>query len=83
VADLAVSGRKGLPAVQQLRKRSPGTPVVLLTRTDSTIAIRLGLSSGVQGYVRNEDAGVELVQAVEAALQGQLYLSATSGFKLD
>jgi DNA-binding NarL/FixJ family response regulator len=38
--------------------------------------IRHGLSMGAQGYVVKEDAGDELVPAVQAALEGREFISA-------
>jgi DNA-binding NarL/FixJ family response regulator len=40
--------------------------------------IKLGLSAGAEGYVVKEDAGDELVPAIEAALEGQRYVSSAA-----
>jgi two-component system, NarL family, invasion response regulator UvrY len=77
VTDIAMPGEGGLVAVRRIRERHPGMRVVLLTVIDASPMIRVGLSAGAQGYVVKEDAADELVPAVEAALEGRRYVSAT------
>jgi len=75
VTDIAMPGEGGLVAARNIRSRHPGTAVVLLSVIDAPTMIQLGLSSGILGYVVKEDAGEELIQAIEAVLQGREYLS--------
>lgn len=83
VTDIAMPRGGGLTAVKRIRERHPGTPVVLLTVLDQPTMVRLGLSVGAQGYVVKEDAGDELVEAVQAALEGREYVSASGRRRLD
>jgi DNA-binding NarL/FixJ family response regulator len=78
VTDIAMPGKGGLAAVRRIRERHPGIRVVLLTVTDASPMIKLGLSAGAEGYVVKEDAGDELVPAIEAALEGQRYVSSAA-----
>ena len=78
VTDIAMPGEGGLAAVRHIQERYPDTRVVLLTVIDAQPMVRLGLSMGVQGYVVKEDAGDELIPAVEAALEGRRYVSVTA-----
>jgi len=78
VTDIAMPGEGGLVAARHIREQHPGTPVVLLTVIDAPLMIRLGLASGVLGYVVKEDAGEELVVAIQAALSRNEYLSAAA-----
>jgi DNA-binding NarL/FixJ family response regulator len=77
VTDIAMPGEGGLAAVRHIRARHPDIPVVILSVTDARSVIRASIAEGIQGYVVKEDAAEELVLAVEAALQGRGYLSAT------
>ena len=75
VTDIAMPGEGGLVAARNIRRRHPGVPVVLLTVIDAPTMIQLGLSSGILGYVVKEDAGEELISAVNSVLEGREYLS--------
>jgi len=78
VADITMPGEGGLAAIQHIRERCPETPVVFLTVDNDSPMIRKGFSAGAQGYVVKEDAGEELVRAIQAALEGRLYVSAAA-----
>jgi DNA-binding NarL/FixJ family response regulator len=77
VSDIAMPGAGGLVAARNIHARNPGIPFVLLTVIDASLMIRLALDSGALGYVVKEDAGEELVPALDAALAGKQYVSAS------
>ena len=78
VTDIAMPGEGGLVAAQRIQAHHPGTRVVFLTVNDASPMIRLARSLGVLVYVVKEDAADELVPAVQAALEGREYVSATA-----
>jgi DNA-binding NarL/FixJ family response regulator len=78
VTDIAMPGEGGLAAARRIMQRHPGTGVVVLSVIDAPPIIRVSFSSGIQGYVVKENAADELVPAVEAAMQGRRYVSATA-----
>ena len=78
VTDIAMPGEGGMVAVRNIKKRHPAARAVLLSVIDAPLMIRLGLASGILGYVVKEDAGEELVPAVTAVLNGLEYLSAAA-----
>ncbi len=78
VTDIVMPGEGGLVAAQHIRVQHPGTRIVFLTVDDNSSMIRLARSLGVQVYVVKEDAADELVPAVQAALEGREYVSATA-----
>jgi len=78
VTDIVMPGKGGLAAVRHILGRYPGTPVVLLSAIGEQPVIRASLLAGVQAYVVKEDAGEELIPAVQAALEGRSYLSAVA-----
>jgi DNA-binding NarL/FixJ family response regulator len=75
IADIAMPGGDGIWASEEILKRSPDLPIVLLTmRTDPELVHR-ALSAGVLGYVHKVQAGEELIPAVRAALAGHVFVS--------
>ena len=76
VTDIVMPGGGGLVAARTIRAAHPDAAVVLLTGLDEPVMIRHGLSAGALGYVVKEDAGDELLPAVQAALEGREFISA-------
>jgi two-component system, NarL family, response regulator NreC len=79
VLDLGMPGGSSLTAIPKMREVSPGTAVVVLTMENEPRFAREALRSGALGFVLKDAADAELVAAVRAALQGQLYLNPQLG----
>lgn len=64
-----------MTAVRQLLEVAPGVPVVLLTATtDERVAAR-ALEAGARGFLTKHKSTSELVDAVRAALAGEVVVS--------
>lgn len=75
VSDIAMPIMNGIEALRQLRREGDHTKVIFVTmHTDAQIAVKAFLS-GATGYVIKHAAGDELIAAIRAALQGQIYLT--------
>ena len=68
VLDLNMPGGESLPAIPELAEQ---TAVVVLTMQNDPAFARRALQDGARGYVLKEAADAELVQAVQAAADGQ------------
>ncbi|HMN45867.1 MAG TPA: response regulator transcription factor [Povalibacter sp.] len=75
VTDIAMPRRNGLLAARAVLNRYPELAVVFVSISDAPEMIRHAQSQGVLGYVLKCDAGEELLQAVQSALRGTLYIS--------
>ncbi len=73
--DISLSGINGIDAASQIRIVSPHTKIIFLSQYDDPDVIRGVLHTGALGYVLKVDAAKELVDAVNAALVGERYLS--------
>ena len=69
-----LDGRGGLDRLRRLRDASPGGPVVVLVATASAAAD--ALERGAAGAVRWDDPSEDVEEAVRAALDGEVYVSA-------
>jgi len=78
VTDISMPGMDGLRAAHELRLHQPSLAVVFVTVHDDRALARKALSTG-HGYVLKASAGEELVDAVNAVLDGRPFVSASLG----
>jgi two-component system response regulator NreC len=82
VLDLNMPGRPSLDAIPELLEASPETRIVILTMQDEPALAQATLRAGASGYVVKDAAGDELVQAVQLALEDQIYLHPQLGARI-
>jgi len=75
VLDLSMPLLNGMDATRQILKTSPRTKIVLLTMHTEDQLVLASLRAGVVGYVLKNQAASCLVQAIQAARKGEVYLS--------
>jgi DNA-binding NarL/FixJ family response regulator len=78
VTDISMPGMDGFRAAQELAQQMPSLGIVFVTVHDDHALARKALAIG-RGYVLKTSAGEELVDAVEAALESRLFVSASLG----
>jgi DNA-binding NarL/FixJ family response regulator len=75
VADITMPHLNGIDALIRLRQSGDQVPFVFLTmHRDATFA-RRALEAGASGFVLKHSATVELITAINAALDGKTYLT--------
>lgn len=72
--DLAMPGMGGLEATRLLRQKHPKTKVLVLTMHEDEDYLRETLQAGGAGYVPKKAADIELLSAIRAVANGDLYL---------
>ncbi|HEY5984534.1 MAG TPA: response regulator transcription factor [Anaerolineales bacterium] len=72
--DISMPGMDGLEATRQLTGRSPATQVLALTVHDDKQYFMEMLAAGASGYLTKQAAAEELVAAIRAVADGQVYL---------
>jgi DNA-binding NarL/FixJ family response regulator len=75
IFDIGMPILNGLDAARELRKTSPRTKTILLTRHDEEQYVTEALRAGVKGYVLKNQAATDLVYAVQQVSRGEIYLS--------
>ena len=75
VADISMPGLNGIDALQEMRREGLDAPVIFLTMHTEPAYARRALEAGAAGYVLKHAAPQELLQALQAAAQGGLYIS--------
>jgi CheY-like chemotaxis protein len=65
----------GIDAARRIRKLSPKSKILFMSQESSADVVREAFALGALGYVVKSHAGSELLRAVEAVLQGRLFVS--------
>lgn len=75
VADISMPGLNGIDALRAMRREGLDVPVIFLTMHTEPAYARRALEVGAAGYVLKHAAPQELLQALQAAAQGGIYIS--------
>ena len=75
VLDISMPLMNGLEAAGEIRRASPQTKIILLTRHDEDQYVTEALRMGVKGYVLKNQAATDLIQAIYQVCRGGFYLS--------
>ena len=75
VADISMPGLNGIDALRQMRIDGLDVPVIFLTMHTEPAYARRALEAGAAGYVLKHAAPQELLQALQAAAKGSIYIS--------
>jgi DNA-binding NarL/FixJ family response regulator len=72
--DIGLPKLNGIEAARRIRKLSPKSKILFVSQESSADVVQEALSLGALGYVVKMHAGKDLLAAVEAVLQGRLFL---------
>ncbi|MCU0836587.1 MAG: response regulator transcription factor [Chromatiaceae bacterium] len=75
ILDLAMPGMDGIEAAKRIRERSPQTRIVALSMYGDPHYRRRMLAAGASAYVLKNEAGADLMAAIEAVLRGETFVS--------
>ncbi len=75
ILDLSMPNLRGLEAIREIKRAYPQVRVLVLTMHKKKEFIRQVLRDGADGFLLKEDAGGELLRAVETIRKGEKYLS--------
>jgi DNA-binding NarL/FixJ family response regulator len=82
--DLALPTLNGIEAARQISKLSPESKIIFVSQESSAEVVKEAFRSGARGYVAKTRAGIDLLPAVEAVLEGRRFVSSglqiASGF---
>ena len=75
ILDISMPNLRGLEAIREIRKTYPKVKILVLTMHKKKEFLRQALRDGADGFLLKEDAGSELIRAVQTVRQGGKYLS--------
>jgi DNA-binding NarL/FixJ family response regulator len=73
--DVGLPELNGLQAACEIRKVAPESKIIFVSQESSPDVVQEALSLGAQGYVAKARAGIDLLPAVEAVLEGRRFVS--------
>jgi DNA-binding NarL/FixJ family response regulator len=73
--DLSMPRMNGIEAVKEIKRRSPGTKILVLTVHKSEEYVLASFQSGADGYCLKDATYTELLAAIKSVLCGKPYLS--------
>ena len=75
ILDISMPNLRGLEAIREIRKTYPQVKILVLTMHKKKEFLRQALRDGADGFLLKEDAGSELIRAVQTVRKGGKYLS--------
>jgi len=81
--DVVMPGLNGLEATRQIRRRLPGTRVVMVSGFVDEDQLRESLRAGASGYIVKRSEVSELVLAIQTVSRGNTYFSSSLSDEFD
>lgn len=80
--DVSLPEMSGIELVREIRQRCPETVCLMLSGHQEVTYIRRAMENGARGYILKGDP-IELIQAIEHGIRGEIYLSEAVRDKLE
>jgi DNA-binding NarL/FixJ family response regulator len=73
--DLSMPHTNGTEAIGPIKRRNPGSKIIVLTVHKAEEYVRVALDAGADGYMLKDDTHQQLLSAIRSVLAGNIYLS--------
>ena len=73
--DIGLPNLNGIEAAHRISRLIPTATILFVSQISDADVVQEALSNGAKGYVWKQDAGIDLLPAVEAALRGAHFVS--------
>ena len=77
ILDITMPNIRGIEATREIKTIHHEIKVVILTMHNDMDYLRHAIAAGAEGYVLKQDAGTELLSAIETVRGGGVYISPT------
>lgn len=75
IMDIAMPLMNGIEAAKRIRKELPKTKILILSMYSNEHHIHELLETGVSGYLLKDSSGRDIINAIQAAMKGETFLS--------
>jgi DNA-binding NarL/FixJ family response regulator len=76
IVDLTLKGPSGLELIKNLKAKEINVPVLVLSMHDEMLYAERVLKAGARGYITKNEVSIEVMAAIRAVLDGEIYLPA-------
>jgi DNA-binding NarL/FixJ family response regulator len=73
--DIGLPTQNGIEAARQIGKTAPESKIIFVTQENSADVVQEAFRAGARGYVAKTRAGIDLLAAVKAVLEGGQFVS--------
>jgi DNA-binding NarL/FixJ family response regulator len=73
--DIGLPTLNGIAVARQIRKLAPDAAIIFVSQESSADVVQEAFGCGARGYVVKTTAGIDLLPAVEAVLEGRQFVS--------
>lgn len=80
--DISLPGRSGLELMKDIRSLSPQTAILVISMHDELLYAERVLRAGGRGYIMKQEGPEKILEAIQAVLKGQIYLSSRMSTRL-
>lgn len=74
LVDLVLDGKSGLDLIEEIRRRWPSLPILVVSMHDAPDYLERVLKSGAQGFVNKKESIQRLADAIRRVLSGRVYI---------
>lgn len=75
IMDIAMPRMNGIEAAKRIKKKQPGTKILILSMYSHEHYIHELIETGVSGYLLKDASGRDIVKAIHAAMKDETFLS--------
>ena len=73
--DIGLPALNGIEAAHRISRLVPAAKILFVSQENDKDIVAAALSNGAKGYLRKQNAGTELLSAVEVVLRGNRFVS--------
>jgi DNA-binding NarL/FixJ family response regulator len=73
--DIGMPALNGIEAAHRISRLVPAAKILFVSQENDKDVVAAALSDGAKGYLRKQNAGTELLSAVEVVLRGNRFVS--------
>jgi len=75
ILDISMPNLSGIELARKVRKYFPDIKIIMLSRHDNEEYVRQLLKYGIHGFVLKDEAGNDMMRAIDAVVKNETYLS--------